>query len=80
MSDALSFKKQCQVYDEMVAHGYVRDNSHRDITIPIEIIRLCAKYYHIEPDQFDEENVGICHELDGDILKHTGKHHNSSHG
>lgn len=73
MSDVLT-EQERRLYDEKLARGYIRNNIHTNIDIPAIVINLCIKFYHIEIDQFDEDNIGVCHELDGDIITHSGNH------
>lgn len=62
MSDVLSFREKRKINDELAVYGYVRviekdllvsNTNHNDI--PVEIIELCIKYYHIVPDRFDPD-------------------------
>lgn len=79
MSHIVSFQEQCRMNDEITVYGYVRNNKcHNDI--PVDIINLCVKYYHMNTDQFDSEHIGHCHELsaDGATITHTTQSHDWS--
>ena len=71
MSDVVSFQQECKIRDEKIVHGYTRsDCDLAEMDIPEDIMNLCFKYYFIERDEFDPNNLGIHHQLDGNILKH----------
>ena len=62
MSDVLTYRERIKLNDELTVYGYSRKiemdilaPSENYNNIPLEIIELCIKYYHIVPDRFDPD-------------------------
>ena len=75
MSDVLTFEQQCKIHDNKVVFGFVRNNIPANIDIPDDIINICMQYYYVERDQFDPDNLGLFHELNGDTITHIDRRH-----
>ena len=55
MSDVLSFEEERKIIDTKIVFGYVRliEITLTDAHIPVDIVNLCNKYYHVPMDRFD---------------------------
>ena len=73
MSDVLTFQEECRIEDTLIVEGFMRsiEVGTRN-EIPVDIINLCFKYYHIGKG-FDSNNLGSQHILNGNIIAPTGK-------
>ena len=73
-----SFVRDCEIKDDKIVKGYIRNYKALLMSIPIDVIKLVISFYHIAKDQIDTKNLGDCHTIQH-VMKHAVIKHKQSH-